>query len=206
MKVSAMSKEPNETPVPKSGMKKKLILGVSILTLLSAGVGAGVYLSGSMIDPEKAEDVHRPKLVERSAEPAEPVEGGDEKDIPLKVGTVSVANDRFKVDPKKYEITYYPLEQNFTANLADGSGFVQIGISLATYYDGTIISNIKRQTVPIRSAVLMVLSEQDPILLSTAQGKLALQQQLTKAINAVLRDKEGFGGVDSVYFSNLVIQ
>ncbi len=202
-----MSKEkPSEAPPAKGGMKKKLLIGIAAIVLLGGGAGAGAYLSGSMTDVDKKEDEHRPKLVKRSDEPAEPAEEGEGKEAPLKVGTVTVPNDRFKVDPKKYEITYYPLEQNFTANLADGSGFVQIGISLATYYDGTIITNIKRQTVPIRSAVLMVLSEQDPAVLSTAEGKKALQVQLTKAINGVLRDKEGFGGIDSVYFSNLVIQ
>jgi flagellar FliL protein len=33
-----------------------------------------------------------------------------------------------------------------------------------------------------------------------------LQPDLTAAINDLLRQKEGFGGVDNVYFSNLVIQ
>ena len=93
-----------------------------------------------------------------------------------------------------------------TTNLADGSGFLQVGISLSTFYDGKVISNIKRQQVPIRSAVLMVLAEQDPALLSTSQGKQRLQRQLTAAIHDVLRDKEGFGGVDNVYFTSLVIQ
>jgi flagellar protein FliL len=201
-----MSKDKAEEPTPKGGMKKKLMIAVGALSLLGGSAGAGAYFLAPMSDHEKEADSNNPKLVERGSKPAEAVEGGDDKDVPLKTGTVAVANDRFKVDPKKYEITYYPLEQSFTANLADGSGFVQIGISLATYYDGTIINNIKRQTVPIRSAVLMVLSEQDPIVLSTAEGKLALQTQLTKSINTVLRDKEGFGGIDSVYFSNLVIQ
>ena len=201
-----MSKDKVEEPAPKGGMKKKLMIGVVAVALLGGSAGAGAYFLAPMSDHEKIADNHNPKLVERSSEPSAPTEGGDDKEVPLKTGTVSVPNDRFKVDPKKYEITYYPLEQSFTANLADGSGFVQIGISLATYYDGTIINNIKRQTVPIRSAVLMVLSEQDPIVLSTAEGKLALQTQLTKSINTVLRDKEGFGGIDSVYFSNLVIQ
>ncbi|MBL0914478.1 MAG: flagellar basal body-associated FliL family protein, partial [Sphingopyxis sp.] len=73
-------------------------------------------------------------------------------------------------------------------------------------YDGKVITNIKRQQVPIRSAVLMVLAEQDPALLSTSQGKQLLQRQLTNAINDVLREKEGFGGVDNVYFTSLVIQ
>ena len=203
-----MSKEKKDEPAKAGGIKKKLLLGVSLIVLLGASAGGGAYFLAPMGDHKKEEEeANRPKLVKRGAEPAEPAEeGGDDKEVPLKVGTVSVPNDRFKVDPKKYEITYYPLEQNFTANLADGSGFAQIGISLATYYDGTIIQNIRRQTVPIRSAVLMVLSEQDPTTLATAEGKIALQKQLTKVINDVLRDKEGFGGVESVYFSNLVIQ
>ena len=201
-----MTKDKVEEPTPKGGMKKKLMIGVTALILLGGSAGAGAYFLAPMSDHKKEADNHNPKLVERGGEPSAPAEGGDDKDVPLKTGTVAVPNDRFKVDPKKYEITYYPMEQSFTANLADGSGFVQIGISLATYYDGTIINNIKRQTVPIRSAVLMILSEQDPIVLSTAEGKLALQTQLTKSINTVLRDKEGFGGIDSVYFSNLVIQ
>jgi len=31
------------------------------------------------------------------------------------------------------------------------------------------------------------------------------QHDLTAAINDILRQKEGFGGVDNAYFSNLVI-
>ncbi len=119
---------------------------------------------------------------------------------------MSVPNDKFKVDPRKYEITYYPITESFTTNLADGSGFLQIGISLSTFYDGKVINNIKRQAVPIRSVVLMVLAEQDPVLLSTSQGKQRLQRQLTAVINDVLREKEGFGGIDNVYFTSLVIQ
>ena len=33
-------------------------------------------------------------------------------------------NDRVPVDPRKYEVTYVNLDQSFTANLADGAGFV----------------------------------------------------------------------------------
>lgn len=201
-----MTKEKTPDDAPKKGgkMKKLLILGVGATTLISAGAGAGIYLGGGLAGhPAKPEDNY-PKLVERSHGEAEPAaEGGD---APLKVGTVSVPNDRFKVDPRKYDVTYYPITDAFTTNLADGSGFLQVGISLSTFYDGKVISNIKRQAVPIRSAVLMVLAEQDPALLSTSQGKQRLQRQLTGAINDVLRDKEGFGGIDNIYFTSLVIQ
>jgi flagellar protein FliL len=198
--------DPTPNTAPKKGKAKKLILiGGGALATLGLGAGGGLYASGSLHGHAKHEDPNRPKLVERSDEPAE-VSEGEGKEAPLKVGTVSVKNDLIRVDPTKYEVTYFPIEQNFTANLADGSGFVQIGLSLSTYYDGKIIGNIKRQIVPIRSAILMVLSEQDSATLSTPTGKQALQRKLCAAINRVLRDKEGFGGIDNVYFTNLVIQ
>lgn len=200
-----MSKEKTETEPRKGGKLKKLLLAsVAALALAGAGAGAGVYFGALSAKEAKPEDDF-PKLVLRgqSAQAAAESGGGE---APLKTGTVSVPNDRFKVDPRKYEITYYPIGDTFTTNLADGSGFAQVGISLSTFYDGKVISNIKRQTVPIRSVVLMVLAEQDPALLATSQGKQRLQRQLTAAINDVLREKEGFGGVDNVYFTSLVIQ
>jgi flagellar FliL protein len=191
-------------PKKKGKVKKLLLIGVAAIALIGAGAGAGIYFGALSAHEAKPED-HYPKLVVRSKDGAGPV-AEDDKEAPLKVGTVSVPNDRFKVDPRKYEVTYYPMAESFTTNLADGSGFLQIGISLSTFYDGKVINNIKRQAVPIRSVVLMVLAEQDPALLSTSQGKQRLQRQLTTAINDVLREKEGFGGIDNVYFTSLVIQ
>ncbi len=188
-----------------SKFKKMLLIGVGGSALIAAGVGGGLYAAGSMGAAKSHEDPHRPKLVERSHEPPEASEG-EEKEPAPKVGTISVKSDTIAVDPKKYEVTYYPIEQSFTANLIDGAGFVQVGLSLSTYYDGRVIANIKRQNVPIRSAILLALSEQDAAVLSTPEGKQLLQRKLTRAINVVLRDKEGFGGIDNVYFTNLVIQ
>lgn len=200
------SKSSESATSPKKGKKKTLIMAVVALTLLGGGAAAGVYLSGGITGEAKKVDPHRPKLVERSEEPEPPAAEGEGEAAALKVGTVDVKNDRVPVDPRKYEVTYVNLEQSFTANLADGAGFVQLGLSISTYYDGKVVQNIQRQSVPIRSAILMVLSQQDAGGLSTPQGKQLLQRDLTAAINQVLRQKEGFGGVDNVYFSNLVIQ
>ena len=201
-----MTKDKEEAAPKKKGkFKKLLMIGVGAIVLIGAGAGAGIYFGALSAHEAKPEDNY-PKLVLRGNEDAAAAGEGEDKEAPLKVGTVSVPNDKFKVDPKKYEVTYYPITDAFTTNLADGSGFLQVGISLSTFYDGKVINNIKRQAVPIRSVVLMVLAEQDPALLSTSQGKQRLQRQLTGAINDVLRDKEGFGGVDNVYFTGLVIQ
>lgn len=201
-----MTKYVEKTEPKNSKSKKILLMGVGATLLTAGGAGGGVYLAGGVTGKQAKEDPHQPKLVERSDEPADAPADGDEGKVPLKEGTVSVKSDRQKVDPKKFEITYIALDQSFTANLADGAGFVQLGISLSTYYDGKLVKNIERQAVPIRSTVLMVLSQQDAAVLSTPQGKQMLQRDLTDAINQVLREKEGFGGIDNVYFTNLVIQ
>jgi flagellar FliL protein len=201
-----MTKDKIEAAPRKKGKFKKLLfIGVGAIVLIGAGAGAGIYFGALSAHEAKPED-HYPKLVLRSEGGDAPPAEGESEEAPLKTGTVSVPNDKYKVDPRKYEITYYPISEAFTTNLADGSGFLQIGISLSTFYDGKVINNIKRQAVPIRSVVLMVLAEQDPALLSTSQGKQRLQRQLTAAINDVLHDKEGFGGIDNVYFTSLVIQ
>ena len=191
---------------PKKGKKKIIITAVAAFALVGSGAATGVYLSGGITGDGPKIDPHRPKLVERSEDPEPPAAEGEGAEAVLKEGTIAVKNDRVPVDPRKFEVTYVNLEQSFTANLADGAGFVQLGLSLSTYYDGKVVQNIQRQGVPIRSAILLVLSQQDAQALSTPQGKQMLQRDLTAAINQVLRQKEGFGGIDNVYFSNLVIQ
>ena len=54
--------------------------------------------------------------------------------------------------------------------------------------------------------MLETLAQQDAEFLNTPQGKMALRKALKIAINNVLERREGFGGVDDVYFTSLVIQ
>ncbi len=200
--------DPTETK-KRSGKARKFILyGVGALALIGGGLGAGVYASGAgMVGKTVHEDPRRPKLVERNEHPVEAAAGhGPEKDAPRRVGTVPVVNEDKPVDPRRFEIAYYPIEQSFTANLAEGGGFAQVAISVSTYFDSRVGDNLERQMVPIRSAILMVLSDQQATVLATPEGKQMLQRQLTRAINGVLREKEGFGGIDNVYFTNLVVQ
>jgi flagellar protein FliL len=201
----------SETKAKPNRIKKFALYGTACLLLLGGGVGAGIYAKGAGITGARAvsEDPSRPKLVVRNTEEdvhSAEEEGAEGKEAAPKIGTVAVKNDRVRIDPKRFEVTYFPIEGSFTANLADGSGFVQVGVSLATYFDHRLIANLQRQSVPIRSAILLVLSNQEAAVLSTPQGKQMLQRELTNAINLVLRNHEGFGGVDNVYFTNLVIQ
>jgi flagellar FliL protein len=58
----------------------------------------------------------------------------------------------------------------------------------------------------LRSTMLAVLADTPEADVNTIAGKEKLQKRLTAAINKVLVEKEGFGGVDNIYFKNFLVQ
>ena len=58
----------------------------------------------------------------------------------------------------------------------------------------------------IRSRILIELADTPEEEVLTQPGKEALQKRLTLAINDVLTQAEGFGGVDNVFFRSLLVQ
>lgn len=191
-----MSEAENPTPAKKKGGKGKkiLVLTVGLLLLGGGGAGAALYaglIGGGHAGPPKPET---PLLVPR--------EGVSESDA---ARYYHPTGDK-RPDPAKFMASYYPLEDQFTANLRDGSGFVQLGLGVSTYYDQRVLDAVKLHEMAVRSAVLLTISEQDPVVIRSPQGKEALKTSLRKAVNDVLKAKEGFGGIDDVYFTSLVIQ
>jgi len=190
-----MSDAENPTPPKKKGKGKKiLLLTAGLLLVGGGGAGAALYaglISGGHAAPEKRETPH---LVMR--------ENVSESEA---ARFYHPTGDR-RADPTKFLASYYPLADSFTANLRDDSGFMQLGLGVSTYYDQRVLDAVKLHEMAIRSAVLLTISEQDPVVIRSPQGKEHLKVALRKAINEVLKAKEGFGGIDDVYFTSLVIQ
>ena len=84
--------------------------------------------------------------------------------------------------------------------------FVQVGVAISTPYDSRVIENLKTHELAVRSAILLSLGETSEEEVFSADGKTRLQKRLAAAINAVLKEKEGFGGIDNVYFTNFIVQ
>ena len=84
--------------------------------------------------------------------------------------------------------------------------YVQVSLGLSTYYDERVVANVETHAMAVRSAVLMTLAETDSLTINSTAGKQQLQARLTAAINAVLIEREGFGGIDGVYFTSFVAQ
>ncbi len=197
--IGTVSEEKKPAPAPRKGKLKIILMGgLGALLLVGGGVGAGLYAAGAgLAGGHKAEpeDPNQPRLVPR--------EGADQ--IAHAGGKKPRAIEE-ALDPGRYKASYYDLAQNFTSNLRDSDGFMQVSLGISTYYDQRVIDRVKAHEMAIRSAVLMTLADQDSFVISTPAGKKQLQKSLKNAINEVLVQKEGFGGVDDVYFTNFIIQ
>lgn len=191
-----MSETEQPKPRKKSRLKKLLILTVALIVIGGGGAGAVLYASGGVMPGSAAEheDTDQPQLVPR--------DGAN----PASVDAARARARQGQVDPRLFQPTYVPLEGNFTSNLRGGGSFVQIGLGISTYYDEGVIENVRKHDMAIRSAILMALTEQDPQNIATVRGKQALKIALRNAINEVLTNREGFGGIDEVYFTSFVSQ
>ena len=204
----------SEAPVPKKKgkMGKMIIGGVALLVLVGGGVGAGVYASsaGLIGGGHAAADDGKPKLIPKSEQKSAGAEGdgeggghgGGEDAAPKNHGMAPPAGE----GGDRYASTYYALEKEFTANLQDSAHFIQVGVAVSTPYDNSVIDHLKTNEIAVRSAILMALGEATEDEVFTAQGKRKLQGELAKAINATLKQKEGFGGIGNVYFTSFVVQ
>lgn len=183
---------------PKKGRRiMKLGLAIVILATLGAGGVVAGYFAANGFDtaPPFREELNKPKLVPKE---------GQAVGMTLADLTGDKQTTRFK--ESAFKATYYPIEGPFTTNLKDSNSFAQLSLSVATYYDAQVLDNIEEHETAIRSAILLLIAEQDLATLGTQQGKQALQKLLTDAINRVLKKKTGFGGVNNVYFTSFVVQ
>jgi len=197
-------------PKKKGKMKKILIGGVALLVLVGGGVGAGVYAAGSGLiggHKDAAAVDHGPKLIPKSEQKKAGGDeggghGGGEESAAPHGGTPTPAGS----GGDKYASNYYALDKEFTSNLQDSDHFIQVGVAVSTPYDETVIEHLKTNDIAVRSAILMALGDTTEDQVFTSAGKRQLQTRLAAAINATLKQKEGFGGVSNVYFTNFVVQ
>lgn len=192
-------------PAPKKKPGKGLLVKGLIGTMLIAAGGGGTYAfveSGMIGHGEqgpKQKEKDEPKLVKKGEEDpyapkAEAKEGeGGAEEVEGEGGSA-------------YKTSYYNFTEDFTSNLKNSSALVQISLACSTRRDGRVLIWLKKHELAIRSQILVVLADTPEEDAFTPTGKEHLQARLTAAINKVLSDTEGFGGVDQVYFKSYLVQ
>lgn len=176
----------------------KIVLGAVLLLGTGAGGAYGAYAMGLFGESGGEHKIDEPKLVLKDEEdPYAPA--GKEKD---KEGGETVYGE----GGSKYRTAYYSFEEAFTSNLADSPGLIQVEIAVSTRRDGRVLQWVKTHELAIRSAILSQLAATTEAEAYSVEGKKKLAERLTKAVNKVLEDHEGFGGIDSVYFKGFLVQ
>ena len=196
------AKDKDAKPKKGKGMMMKVLLS---LVLVGAG-GGGVFgmvqagMLGGGHGEAKKEDNH-PRLIKKGEEDpyAPKAEGGQEGE-----GAAGLEVDG--EGGSLYRTAYYSFSDEFTSNLKESQALVQVSLAASTRRDGRVLMWMKKHELAIRSAMLAVLAETPEQDAYTVEGKDRLEKRLTAAINKVLTETEGFGGVDAVYFKSFLVQ
>jgi len=192
-----MSDDTEKKPKKGKGLMVKALGGLALLGAGGGGVFAAVQ-TGMIGGHAEAKEDNNPKLIRKGEEdpyagkPKEGEEGGGEA--------------VYGEGGSEYRTAYYTYDGDFTANLKGSDSLIQVSVAASTRRDGRVLMWQKEHELAIRSAILAVLADTTEDEASTIEGKARLQKRLTAAINKVLTDEEGFGGVDDVFFRSFIVQ
>lgn len=195
-----MSKDKSDAeakPKKGKGVLVKLLMG---LGLIGAGGGGvfGAMQAGLLGSGEHEKEDNQPKLIRKGEEdPFKPA--GEDKEG-------AAMSDVHGDGGSEYRTTYYSFADDFTSNLKNSDALLQVALACSTRRDGRVLLWLKKHELAVRSSILSVLADTPETDVYTLEGKELLQKRLTAAINKVLADREGFGGVDAVYFRSFIIQ
>lgn len=169
----AEKKEVNEQEEPKKKSKFKLLL-ILLIILIVVGGGAAAYF---LIFAKK------------------PAEGN--------VGQMVVDATLKRPNAGGTQIGPLYSFDTFIVNLADPGGIRYLKVSMQAELDSDKLADeIEKRKPQIRDIILTVLSSKTYAEVSTAQGKLALKQEIMRRINLTLTS----GALKSIYFTEFVSQ
>jgi len=83
--------------------------------------------------------------------------------------------------------------------------FVQASIELMTRHQ-SVVEAMELHEPMIRNEVIRIISSQDFNTLRTAEGRVALQEQLKSSLTAIMEREAGSDDVEAVLFTNFVMQ
>lgn len=111
------------------------------------------------------------------------------------------------VEPVKLPALYQPLEPAFTVNYAQGNRqrYMQVHVVLMGR-DPKAMTAAEEHSPLIRNQLVMLFSNADFEELMAAEGKEQLRQQATLAVQTLMEQELGAPMIESVLFTNLVLQ
>ncbi len=109
--------------------------------------------------------------------------------------------------PAEGAAQYLPLTPAIVVNLNDNvtMRYLQVDIELMTR-SGAGVDAAKLHMPRIRNTLMMLFTQQRYEDIVTREGKEKLQRDALAAVQAVLKEETGKNGIESLYFTNFVMQ
>lgn len=169
--------EENTEAEAKGGKGKIILIAVGAIVLLAAGVFAGPMVQ---------------KMI-----------GGGS------AGTAEDADAEAVAEaPQGKDAIYQGIHPPLLINFIDERGkgrFLQISLELLTR-EQSVVEAIKTHTPVIRNNLILLYGDIQYADVSTRDGKAKMLEMALEEINKILEEQTGEGGVEAVYFTNLVVQ
>lgn len=102
---------------------------------------------------------------------------------------------------------FIPLNPPIIVNIVDGGKVrhMQVIIEIKLV-DPTESAKVDLHKGPIRHELILLLSSQDAATISSALGKEQLRKDALAAVQKVMQEQEGKPIIESLYFTNFIIQ
>jgi flagellar FliL protein len=156
--------------------KKKLIIIIIIAVLVLAGAGVGAALFFLGGDEETGTDGEEAAVEEVVEEPALPAQ-------------------------------YVVLKPEFVVSFQVGprQRFLQLNIEVMTRKQ-SVVDALNLHEPMVRNDIIRIIGEQNFDYLRTAEGRVALQEQLLQHLAQLVQREAGTDGVEAVLFTDFVMQ
>jgi flagellar FliL protein len=212
-----MAEAAAEEPKKKPPIVKIILFVVGGLLLVGLGAGAGLFYVKMTAPP--VEENPLAIVIDKSAAAApaadahgKPAAAADAHGKPA--GDGHGGGDKKDAGPpgksvpstEQFATTYFEFPGNFTTNLRGSKRFVQLSLGLSTQYDKAVIENAQKHEVAIRGEILAMLADQTEADMVGIANRKKLQEMFKDTINKVLAERAGFGGIESVFITALVLQ
>ena len=187
-------------------VKKKLpivpiLIGVLVVLVVAVGaVFATLMLTGGFSDEDLESELAEIESAATGAQSSAGPDDGTDAAPPIEPQLLVTPV------PPRLATLYYEMARPLTANLTGSRRVMQVTIAIMTHYDQLVVDNIVKHEMAIRSALLTVLSNTPEANLERPDFRLELGEEMRIAVNSVLEQFENFGGVESVYFTEFLIQ
>jgi len=125
-----------------------------------------------------------------------------------KDGNVIAQEVAGETDSKAVEINqlFSEMERKFTVNLTGSRQFFQFSMGFMTENNPSIIANVYKHELALRSAIIMEVSTYSKDQLATAADKQKLADVIKMRMNQVLIGYEDIGGIEEIFFTEFLIQ